>query len=37
MNLASFILWTAAISLAASAVACAAVAHLCTSLRKNDD
>ncbi len=32
MKLASFILRTAAIGLAASAIACAVVAHLCASL-----
>ena len=35
MKIASFILRTAAIALAAS-VACAAVAHLCASLRDDD-
>lgn len=33
MKIASFILRTAAIALAASSVACLAVAHLCASLR----
>ena len=36
MKIASFILRTTAIPLAASAVACAAVAHLCASLRDDD-
>ena len=36
MKLASFILRTAAIGLAASAIACAVVAHLCASLRDAD-
>ncbi len=37
MKIASFILRTAAVALAASAVACAVVAHLCASLRDDDD
>lgn len=36
MKLASFILRTAAIGLAASAIACAVVAHLCASLQDAD-
>lgn len=36
MKIASFVLRTAAIGLAASAVACAVVAHLCASLCEED-
>ncbi len=36
MKIACFVLRTAAIGLAASAVACVAVAHLCASLCEED-
>ncbi len=36
MKIASFILRTAAIALAAASVACAVVAHLCVSLQDAD-
>ena len=37
MKIASFILRTTAVALAAASVACAAVAHLCVSLRDAND
>lgn len=37
MKIASFILRSTAIALAAASVACAVVAHLCASLRNDDD
>ena len=37
MKIASFILKTTAVSLAAASVACVAVACLCTSLRNDDE
>jgi hypothetical protein len=36
MKIASFILKTTAVALAAASVACAVVAHLCASLRDAD-
>ena len=36
MKIASFILRTSAISLAAASVACLVVAHLCVSLQDDD-
>ena len=36
MKIASFILRTTAIALAAVSVACAVVAHMCSSLRDED-
>ena len=36
MKIASFILKTTAVALAAASVACAVVAHLCASLRSDD-
>ena len=37
MKIASFILRTTAIALAAASVACAVVAHLCASLRNDEE
>ena len=37
MKIASFILRSTASALAAASVACAVVAHLCASLRSDDD
>lgn len=37
MKIASFILRTTAIALAAASVTCAVVAHMCASLRNDED